>query len=92
MWLTCMVTLALSVGAPADGFRCGTRLIRPGDSVTRLEQLCGPPRLKVRTRVRADGRGDRRERSVVQWIYDRGRHRDMIVSVHGSRVITVELD
>ncbi len=42
--------------------------------------------------MRADGRGDRRERSVVQWIYDRGRHRDMIVSVHGSRVITVELD
>ena len=42
-----IVTMAIaalwSLGAGADSFRCGTRLVSDGDSTDKVEALCGPP-------------------------------------------------
>lgn len=39
------LTAALSAAGPAaaDSFRCGTRLVTDGDSIDKVEALCGPP-------------------------------------------------
>lgn len=45
--MTTMLALAMtalwSVGAAADSFRCGTRLVTDGDSTDKVAALCGPP-------------------------------------------------
>jgi hypothetical protein len=36
-------TLFWSAAAGADAFRCGSRLVTDGDSMDKVEALCGPP-------------------------------------------------
>ncbi len=41
--LTTTAVLLGSAGAAADSFRCGTRLVTDGDSIDKVEALCGRP-------------------------------------------------
>ena len=76
----------------AAGLRCGTRIVILGDSISRLLQACGKPALKYQARetIREDGR--RQTSGVTHWIYERGRRKNMVVSVRSGRVVKIELD
>lgn len=41
--LTVTTALLWAGLARADSFRCGTRLVTDGDSIDKVEALCGPP-------------------------------------------------
>ncbi|MGQ0385283.1 MAG: DUF2845 domain-containing protein [Gammaproteobacteria bacterium] len=43
--------LACAGTAGADSFRCGSRLLTDGDSIDKVEALCGPPASIRRTEV-----------------------------------------
>jgi hypothetical protein len=43
--------LAWAGAAGADSFRCGSRLVTDGDSIDKVEALCGPPTSVRRTEV-----------------------------------------
>lgn len=38
-----LAALSWAGAAGADSFRCGTRLVTDGDSMDKVEALCGPP-------------------------------------------------
>lgn len=41
--LTLAAALLWAGGAAADSFRCGTRLVTDGDSIDKVQALCGAP-------------------------------------------------
>lgn len=41
--LVATTAFLLPLAAGADSFRCGTRLVTDGDSIAKVEALCGPP-------------------------------------------------
>lgn len=85
--------LALCAGqAHADGFRCGTRLVIIGDSISRLTRACGQPDRSYKARVELGKRGARTRAAVTQWVYDRRGKRDVIVSVRDGRVVRIDRD
>lgn len=86
------VLLLVSSQAQAASFRCGTRIVIIGDSVSRLVRSCGKPELKYKARetIREDGR--RQTTGVTHWVYDRGRRKSMVVSVRSGKVVKIELE
>ena len=60
--VTMTVAALWSLGAGADAFRCGTRLVTDGDSTDKVEALCGPPTSIQRHDIL---------RQPVQWIHGR---------------------
>lgn len=86
------VLLLASSQAQAASFRCGTRIVIIGDSVSRLVRSCGKPELKYKARetIREDGR--RQTTGVTHWVYDRGRRKSMVVSVRSGKVVKIELE
>lgn len=86
------VLLLASSRAQAASFRCGTRIVIIGDSVSRLVRSCGKPELKYKARetIREDGR--RQTTGVTHWVYDRGRRKSMVVSVRSGKVVKIELE
>jgi hypothetical protein len=92
MMRTCLfLLLALcACQASADGFRCGTRLVITGDSISRLTRACGQPDHSYKARVELGKRGARTRAAVTQWVYGRRGKRDVIVSVRGGMVVKIE--
>lgn len=86
--ITAALLLAWSA-AQAAGFRCGTRIVIIGDSVSRLVRSCGQPELKYKARetIREDGR--RQTTGVTHWVYERGNRKDMVVSVRSGKVVKI---
>lgn len=86
------VLLLASSQAQSASFRCGTRIVIIGDSVSRLVRSCGKPELKYKARetIREDGR--RQTTGVTHWVYDRGRRKSMVVSVRSGKVVKIELE
>lgn len=78
--------------ARADSFRCGTRIVVTGDSINRLLRSCGHPAFKVKAREAIGSRGDRQLTAVTNWVYERGRRRDMIVSVRSGKVVRIAVE
>ena len=76
----------------AGSFRCGTRLVVTGDPVNRLVRHCGQPDSKHKARELVGERGTGRSTGVTNWVYERGRKRDMIVSVAGGKVVKIMVD
>lgn len=78
--------------AQAASFRCGTRIVIIGDSIGRLVKACGKPALKYKARetIREDGR--RQTTGVTHWIYERGRRKNMVVSVRSGKVVKIQLE
>lgn len=94
MQRTTVTTLALSVAlfwagvAAADSFRCGTKLMSDGDSVDKVEALCGPPTDIQRRQIlqppvyynygrRYYGSYGVTEVTVEYWTYNLGPHKLM---------------
>jgi Protein of unknown function (DUF2845) len=75
------------IATPAYAFRCGTRLISPGDNADKVLHFCGEPisvqtRLAERSYVDELGRtyffpGLRQEVVIEEWTYNFGPHQFM---------------
>lgn len=52
----------------------------------------GNPQRKYRTYQTIDDHGHRYDAGVTDWVYERGRNKDMIVSVRNGEVIKIEPD
>lgn len=89
---TLAVLLLAWSDAQAASFRCGTRLVITGDSVSRLVRSCGQPELKYKARetIREDGR--RQTTGVTHWVYERGSRKSMVVSVRSGKVVKIALE
>ncbi|NND43998.1 MAG: DUF2845 domain-containing protein [Xanthomonadales bacterium] len=91
---TTIILLAMlaSTTAEAASFRCGTRIVIIGDSIGRLVRACGKPALKYKARetIREDGR--RQTTGVTHWVYERGRRKNMVVSVRSGKVVRIQLE
>jgi len=88
-----LITLLLLLGADSalgDGIRCGSRLVMTGDPVSRLVQACGKPDRSFQARVLVGEREQRREVGVTQWVYERRRRPDLIVSLRGGSVVRID--
>jgi hypothetical protein len=94
--LTLVTMILLQAGtapwAQAGGFRCGTRLVVTGDTVSRLIDACGQPVMKYKAKESVRQDGSRRTTGVTNWVYERGRRDPMIVSVRSGRVVRIATD
>ena len=75
----------------ADSYRCGRKLVRTGDPVSKLVEICGKPLHKgsSKTSLRLDGRV--REVRVQEWHYRRGPRRlGRVVMVYRGRIAAIE--
>ncbi len=88
-WLF-IALLSICLQAQAGSFRCGTRIVITGDSISRLVKSCGQPslRYKARESIRSDGRLV--TMGVTHWIYERGRKKNMVVSVRSGKIVKIE--
>lgn len=87
--------LVLFASAPADAFRCGTRIITRGDHADKILRYCGEPVavhswLKQRSYVLGSGvvlRGALEEIVVEEWTYNLGpRHLMRVVRLENGYV------
>jgi hypothetical protein len=96
--LACAV---LTLAAPAHAFRCGTRVITPGDPADKVLHFCGTP-ISVQTR-RAERpyidelgrsylyRGLVEEVVIEEWTYNLGPYQFMrLVRLENGRVVEVK--
>jgi len=81
--------LSSSQPAQAGSFRCGTHIVITGDPVGRLLRACGKPSLQYKARESIREKGQRVTLGVTHWVYERGRRKDMVVSVHGGKVVKI---
>ena len=78
--------------ARADSYRCGRKIVRDGDTVSRLLSVCGEPRFKDSgsSTIRVDG--VRRKTRVQRWYYKKGtRDLERIILVHDGRIAAIEV-
>ena len=76
----------------ADSYRCGRKLVRTGDPVSKLVEICGRPLHKGSgtTSLRLDGRV--REVRVQEWHYRMGSRRlGRVVMVYRGRIAAIEV-
>lgn len=81
--------LLSSQPALAGSFRCGTHIVVTGDPVGRLLRNCGKPSLQYKARESVREKGQRVTLGVTHWVYERGRQKNMVVSVHGGKVVKI---
>ena len=92
MMLGCFLLCAWPRPGTADGLRCGQKLVKDGDSVGRLIDVCGMPVHKSSGKVSLREAGRTRSVTVQQWYYERGRSSAAVVSVRNGRVVAIELE
>ena len=78
--------------AHADSFRCGTRLVKTGDSIGRLLEACGKPGHKYKAKVAVRSAGSRKTTSVTNWVYQRGSKKNMVVSLLSGSVVKISVE
>jgi len=76
----------------ANSFRCGRKIVMPGDSVNALLEKCGNPVNKFNSKETVNDKGHRSSVSVSNWVYKRDGKKDMIVSVHSGTVIKMQVE
>ena len=86
------VFILVSSIAAADSFRCGRKIVKQGDSASALIKKCGKPALKYSSKEIVNDQGRQSKVSVSNWVYERNRKKDMIVSVRGGTVIKIQVD
>ena len=88
MFLLVLIIAAVVMAVPnlADAFnsfRCGTKLVRVGDSKGHVLNNCGPPTLKIPGRAGTGG-GD-------VWVYNRGSVKtSRILRFTGSKITAID--
>lgn len=86
------VSILFSGIVEADSFRCGRKIVKPGDSSNSLIKKCGKPVRKYSSREMVSDQGRQSKVAVSNWVYERGRGKDMIVSVRSGTVIKTRVD
>jgi len=92
MLLLFTVIILLSSHATADSFRCGRKIVKPGDSGNALIKKCGKPARKYSGKEMVYDQGHRSSVTVSNWVYERGAKKDMIVSVRSGAVIKIRVE
>ena len=87
-----LLLLLANMTAEAGSFRCGTRVVKTGDSISRLLDACGQPSLKYQAKESVSSGGSRKSTGVTNWIYPRGRKKNMVVSVRSGKVVKIATD
>ena len=86
------IAILLSNLAAADSYRCGRKVVKPGDSVSALIKKCGKPVRKFSSKETITEQGRQSKVSVSNWVYERNRKKDMIVSVRSGTIIKIYVD
>ena len=84
--------LIFSSSLAADSFRCGRKVIKQGDSGSELVKKCGKPVRKFSSKEAISERGRQSKVSVSNWVYERNRKKDIVVSVRSGTVIKIRVD
>lgn len=88
--LTAALFLVSTVAA--DSFRCGRKVIKQGDSTSELVKKCGEPARKFSSKETINVQGRQSKVPVSNWVYERNRKKDMVVSVRSGAVIKIRPD
>lgn len=89
-----LMTLAffLATEAQADSYRCGRKLVRSGDSVSDLLQICGEPLYKGRGKETVKIDGVPRKASVQMWHYRKNkRSLEHIFLIYQGKIEAIEV-
>ena len=86
------VFILFSGVAEADSFRCGRKIVKQDDSASSLIKKCGNPVRKYSSKEMVNDQGRQAKVSVSNWVYERNRGKDMIVSVRSGTVIKIQVD
>jgi len=82
----------LSWNASADSFRCGRKIVKTGDTVNVLTRKCGNPQRKFSSKAIVNENGRQSNVSVSNWVYQRTRKKDIVVSVRSGTVVQVSVE
>lgn len=85
-------TIILSSTSAADSFRCGRKVVKQGDSGNELVKKCGKPVRKFSSKEIISEQGRQSKVSVSNWIYERNRKKDIVVSVRGGTIIKIQVN
>ena len=86
------ISILLFGYAVADSYRCGRKIVKQGDSGSVLIKKCGKPTRKFSSKEIVSEQGHQSKVSVSNWVYERNRKKDMIVSVRSGTVIKIQVD
>ena len=90
--LLCVLLLLVSSNTPAESFRCGRTLVKPGESSNALIKKCGDPLRKYSSKETVYEHGRQSTAGVSNWVYARKGKKDMIVSIRSGTVIKIQVD
>lgn len=75
----------------SDSYRCGSKLVRSGDSAGRVLQICGEPKHKDRGRHEIRVKGKTKDVAVERWYYRKGSQSlGRVVLLHRGKVVAIE--
>ena len=90
--LLLIMVLLVSGHVAADSFRCGRKIVKPGESSNALLKKCGSPVRKYSSKEVINDQGRQLRVGVSNWVYERRGKKDMIVSVRSGTVIKLQVD
>ena len=86
------VIILFSCDAFAGSFRCGRKIVKPGDSGNTLIKKCGNPVRKYSSKEMVNDNGRQSNATVSNWVYQRTGKKDMVVSVRNGAVIKIQVE
>ena len=87
-----LALLMVAASSEADSYRCGSKLIRTGDTKADVLRVCGEPMAKERGRADVRIDGGARNVSVERWHYRRSqRSLGHIVNIYRGRVVSIDV-
>lgn len=77
----------------ADSYRCGRKLVRTGDSASRVLSLCGEPEARQRGAAASGSPRDSGGRGRVElWFYRRSsRSLEHVITIRDGQVLSIEV-
>ena len=93
VFLTFLATAVLMPAlAEADSYRCGRKIVRSGDPVSRLLEVCGKPKRKDSGSETIEVSGVPRKVKVQRWYYKQGSRRlERVVFVYRGKIAAIEV-
>lgn len=93
LFLSLLVPFALLPAlAEADSYRCGRKIVRSGDPVSRLLEVCGKPGRKDSGSETIEFSGVPRTVKVQRWYYRQGSRRlERVVFVYRGKIAAIEV-
>ena len=90
--LVIVLCILLSCSASADSFRCGSKLVKTGDTVNALLKKCGEADRTFQTAETVNNRGYVSQVFITHYVYERVGQKDMIVTVRDNIVTKINPD